>query len=60
MMTPSIVTSAVDERFIIKFLVKEYIKAAEFHRRLFAQLGDTCLSCGVFKWNSKFKNGQNW
>ena len=49
----------VEQRCVIKFLVKENVKPPEIFRRLSLQLGDACPSKqDVYRWCDKFINGQ--
>ncbi|XP_033229130.1 protein GVQW3-like [Belonocnema kinseyi] len=53
------VPTAVAQRIVIRFLVREGVKNKEIFLRLRNQFGSECLSrAAVFKWAKAFKDGR--
>ena len=58
-MAASSVSVAVEQRCVIKFLVKEKVKPAEIFRRLQAQYGEQTMSrTRVYEWCEQFREGR--
>jgi hypothetical protein len=57
-MVSDLVIPSVEQRCIIKFLVKETVKLAEILHRLNAAHGEQTLSyTSVYDWHNKFSDG---
>jgi hypothetical protein len=53
-----VVPSAVEQRFIVKFLTNENVKPAEILKRLKAEFGDEKFSrTQMYDWSKSFKEG---
>ena len=53
------VSACMEQHVVMKFLVNEGVKLADFHRRLQAQYGDETLSRSkTSEWCKRFKNGR--
>jgi histone-lysine N-methyltransferase SETMAR len=58
-MAASSVSATVEQRCVIKFLVKENVKPAEILRRLQAQYGEQTMSrATVYEWCEQFREGR--
>ena len=59
MMSEQKVPQSVEQRIVIKFLVRENVPSAEIHHRLQQQYGEECLSqTRVFEWCKCFSEGR--